>query len=124
MADTDRDANTAAGDVPPGDNQQNEGDLIQSGWNHYSKKEYYRAEADFRKALEISPDNVDTIYALGMTLQASGRQPEAVQTFEKVIEILKDPNNQDFVRAHMLTRLAQNHINRMKTGEWNPEQEG
>ncbi len=35
--------------------------LIESGWHHYSKKEYYRAEADFQKALETNPDNADTL---------------------------------------------------------------
>lgn len=94
-------------------------DYVERGWRHYSKKEFYRAEADFRKALDMNADTIDTLYALGMTLQASGRPPEAVQTFEKVIELLKDAPPTDNARALMLTRLSHGHINRMKTGDWN-----
>jgi len=94
-------------------------DFYKSGWSHYSKKEYYRAEADFQKSLELSPDNADSFYALAMTYQASGRQQEAVQTFEKTIKALNSAEDDDKVRAHMLTRLAQGHINRIKTGDWN-----
>ncbi len=91
------------------------------GWEYYAKKEYDLAEADYRKALEFSPDNPDIYYALGLTLQASGRQQEAIQAFEKVLELLKNlevkPELRD--RALMLTRLSHGHINRMKTGDWN-----
>jgi tetratricopeptide (TPR) repeat protein len=94
-------------------------EFTQSGWDHYSKKEYYRAEADFQKALELSPDNIDTLYVLALTLQSSGRQQEAIHTFEKVIKELKQSETVEKVRAHMLVRLAQGHINRIKTGDWN-----
>lgn len=119
MINKDKEAKTAA-DAPPTDGTpQGEEEYVQSGWSHYSKKEYYRAEADFKKALEISPNNADTMYALAMTLQSSGRQPEAIQTFEKVISMLEEPGDENIVRAHMLSRLARGHINRMKTGDWN-----
>ena len=98
---------------------QTDDEYVKSGWEHYSKKEYYRAEADFQKALELTPDNVDTMYALGMTFQASGRQAEAIRTFEKTIQLLENVEEVDFVRAHMMTRLARGHISRMKTGDWN-----
>jgi tetratricopeptide (TPR) repeat protein len=93
-------------------------ELIESGWSHYSKKEYYRAEADFQKALENQPENADTLYALGMAQQASGRTQEAIRTFEKVIQLLEKKKVEDPVRSLMLTRLSHGHINRMKTGSW------
>jgi tetratricopeptide (TPR) repeat protein len=93
-------------------------ELIASGWHHYSNKEYYRAEADFQKALENQPENADTMYALGMAQQASGRTQEAIRTFEKVIELLEQRKAEDPVRSLMLTRLSHGHINRMKTGDW------
>lgn len=94
---------------------------IESGWRNYSKKAYDQAEADFKKALELDPDNVDTLYALGMTYQAAGRKQEAIQTFEKVLQLLERLKEENPVRALMLTRLAHGHINRMKTGEWKLE---
>lgn len=94
-------------------------DFVKSGWSHYSKKEYYRAEADFQKALELSPNHIDTLYALAMTFQTSGRQQEAIHTFERVLKELPQLEEADKVRAHMLGRLAKGHINRIKTGDWN-----
>jgi tetratricopeptide (TPR) repeat protein len=95
--------------------------LFESGWVHYSKKEFYRAEADFRKSLEITPGNADAMYALGMTVSASGRYEDAVAIFEKAIELLQQVKEEDWVRANMLTRLARGHINRIKTGDWHLE---
>jgi tetratricopeptide (TPR) repeat protein len=92
--------------------------FIESGWSHYSKKEYSGAEEDFRKAYEIEPDNADTLYALAMSQQADGRQEQAIRTFEKTIEQLEARKAEDPVRFLMLTRLAHGHINRMKTGDW------
>ena len=95
--------------------------LIESGWSHYSKKEYFRAEDDFKKALDIDPDNTDIMYALAMSQQASGRLKEAIGTFEDVIKLLEVNKIDDPVRFLMLTRLANGHINRMKTGDWKIE---
>ena len=99
-------------------NGTSEAEFVESGWSHYSQKEYFRAESDFKKALDINPNNVDTQYALAMTLMASARQQEAVQAFEKVMRMLQNAEGTDFVRAHMLSRLAQGHINRIQTGDW------
>ena len=96
-------------------------EMVASGWNHYSKKEYFRAEDDFKKALDVDPDNTDTLYALAMSQQASGRVKEAINTFENVIQYLEIHKAEDPVRSLMLTRLANGHINRMKTGEWKIE---
>ncbi len=95
--------------------------LIESGWKYYSQKEYNQAENEFKKALEITPDNVDTLYALGMTQQAAGREQDSIQTFEKVIQLLGKLKEKDPVRALMLDRLSHGHINRMKTGDWKLE---
>lgn len=93
-------------------------DRVETGWQHYSRKEYFRAEADFQKALEGSPGAVDTLYALAMTYAASGRPQEAVQAFGKVLVLLQNPQGIDLVRVHMLVRLAQGHINHIQTGDW------
>ena len=96
-------------------------EFVERGWDHYSRKEYFRSEADFQKALDLLPDDVDTLYALGMTQHASGRLQEAVKTFEKTIQILESPSYVDSVRSHMLIRLARGHINRIQTGDWKLE---
>jgi tetratricopeptide (TPR) repeat protein len=96
-------------------------DFAQRGWSHYSKKEFFRAESDFRKALEFTPDHPDYLYGLALTLQASGRSQEAVQVFEKLVELLENPTEENKVRYLMLTRLACGHVNRIKTGDWKME---
>lgn len=93
-------------------------EFAQRGWNHYSKKEYFRAEADFRKALELSPDHPDYLYALAMSLQSSGRAQEAVQAYQDAIHMMLNPVDENRVRFLMMTRLAKGHISRIKTGEW------
>ncbi len=99
-------------------NPQTFDEFMESGWEHYSKEDYPRAEADYQQALTQKPDNADTLYALGMAQQAGGKLQEAVKTFEKVIQLLQNGEPEDKVRAHMLVRLAQGHINRMLTGDW------
>lgn len=93
-------------------------EFVQRGWDHYSKKEFFRAEADFRKALELSPGQPDYQYALAMSLQASGRSPESIKAFEESIQMMNNPTEEDHVRFLMMTRLAKGHISRMKTGQW------
>jgi tetratricopeptide (TPR) repeat protein len=91
------------------------------GWLHYTRKEYYRAEADLQKALELAPDHAEAMYALGMALSASGRQQEAIRVFEKTITMMEPLKAENRVRAHMVSRLARGHINRIKTGDWHLE---
>jgi tetratricopeptide (TPR) repeat protein len=102
-------------------NPQSVEEFVQRGWNHYSKKEYFRAETDFNRALELSPHNPDILYALGLNLQASGRPQEAIAAFQKVNEILQAAPEDEIVRAHMLMRLSRGHINKIKTGDWHIE---
>ena len=91
---------------------------MQREWSHYSKKEYFRAEADFRKGLELSPGQPDYQYALAMSLQASGRSQESIKAFEESIQMMQNASEENHVRYLMLTRLARGHISRIKTGEW------
>ena len=92
--------------------------FIESGWSHYSKKDFPQAVEEFQKALDLEPDNIDTMYALGMSQEAGGRIQEATHTFEKVISLLEAGKLADPVRSLMLTRLAHGHINHMRTGDW------
>lgn len=104
---------------PPITDPKTGDDFLARGWSHYSKNEFFRAESDFRKALEDTPDHPDYLYGLALALQASGRSVDAVQTFEKVIQVLTKESEGYGARAIMLSRLARAHINRIKTGGWN-----
>jgi tetratricopeptide (TPR) repeat protein len=95
--------------------------FFESGWTNYSNKEYPRSEADFLKAIELSPDYIDAFYGLGMVYQASGRKQEAIAAFEKVIALLENAATGDTNRTRMLARFAKGHINRINTGDWQME---
>ncbi|HEX9018046.1 MAG TPA: tetratricopeptide repeat protein [Anaerolineaceae bacterium] len=114
-----KDEQKIAGETLPPAPSRPSDQLSDSGWGYYAKKEYFRAEEDFRKALELSPDDAELFYALGMTYQASDRQADAISAFEKAIQLLENVQAENQVRAHMMTRLARGHINIMKTGDWN-----
>ena len=108
--------------APVSDNPQTAEEFAQRGWHNYSAREYAKAEADYRRALDLAKDNPDYHYALALNLAAAGKSQEAVATFENVIECIKgDESDDNVVRNHMLTRLSRGHINRIKTGEWRLE---
>ena len=96
-------------------------DYIKRGWLYYSTKNYPLAESDFYKALDLDPDNPDTLYALALALKADGKSQPAIENFEKTIKVID--SFEDRVRAQMLKRLAIGHINQIKTGDWNLEKE-
>ena len=91
------------------------------GWLFYAQKDYDKAEADFNDALRLDPDDLDAIYALGLTLKASGQASSAVEWFKKAAETSEYLENR--VRGRMLRRLALGHIHEIQTGDWNLEKE-
>jgi tetratricopeptide (TPR) repeat protein len=96
-------------------------DFSYRGWLYYSRQGFDLAEEDFRSALDISPDNIDYLFALALTLKAAGKFDQAVKTFEKMLGLLD--TLPDKIRAHMLHRLVMGHINQIKIGNWHLEKE-
>jgi tetratricopeptide (TPR) repeat protein len=91
-------------------------ELLARGWLFLTRKEYAKSETDLRSALEQQPGNYEILYALALLLAADNRPQEAVQAFEQALKALDSLEN--IVRAHMLRRLLNGHINRIKTGDW------
>ena len=100
-------------------NPQSAQDFTSRGWLYYGQQEYAKSQADFLRSLEMRPEDADTLYALGMSLAAGGDPVEAERIFEKTLLALD--SIPDRVRASMLRRLANGHINRIRTGDWNLE---
>lgn len=101
------------------DNPQTAEDFAERAWQNYSRRAYEQAQADFRRSLDLNPDNADVMYALGLCLAADGKSQEAISTFDDVIEYLSNRiTDETRVRYYMLIRLSRGHINRIKTGEW------
>lgn len=99
----------------------NAAEYVNRGWAFYAKKEFSRAEADFRQALETTPDELDSLYALGLSLKVQGKGEEAVKTFQKVLSILG--SSPASIKVTMLRTLTQGHINDISHGNWDLEKQ-
>lgn len=99
-------------------------DYYREAWVlHSSKKDEDAAEENFRQALTLNPRSVDAYYGLGLVLKAQDRRQDAIQAFQKVIELIDAQAVEDRSRAQMLRRLSIGHMNQMKTGDWDLEKE-
>jgi tetratricopeptide (TPR) repeat protein len=96
-------------------------DYARRGWLYLSKKQFDLATQDFKQLLAAEPDNIDGWYALGLALKSSGVKKEAVDAFEKVLQLMG--GIEDKRRISMLTRLTHGQVNQLTTGEWNLEKE-
>ncbi len=59
----------------------------------------------FRKALGIDPNNVDTLYNMGITCQELGRKTEAIYCFERILRV-----KPEMAQVRALKLLLQAHI--------------
>ncbi|MDR3574754.1 MAG: hypothetical protein P4L50_12890 [Anaerolineaceae bacterium] len=96
-------------------------EYIRRAWLYYGKHNYEKSIDDFYEALGSDPENVDTVFGLGLALKADGNKDKSVVLFEKTLTLID--KMEDRVRARMLKRLTIGHINQIKTGNWNLEKE-
>jgi tetratricopeptide (TPR) repeat protein len=98
-------------------------EYLKRGVAYYARKQYENAENDLRTAIAMDADPVEAYYCLGMVLKAASKSEEAIQCFEKVLDLLNQGRLKNHDRQAMLQRLAKGHINYMKTGDWDLEKE-
>lgn len=92
-------------------------DFLQRGWTLHVQGEYTRAEADFRKALDMNANSPEATYAIGMSLKIQGKQKESVEYFQKTIELVEAGQlNDNPGRATMLRHMSESHIVLMESG--------
>jgi tetratricopeptide (TPR) repeat protein len=96
-------------------------EYVRRAWLFYANHNYEKSIDDFYRALDSDPENVDTVFGLGLALKADGKKEKAVETFEKTLTMMS--TLEDHIRAQMLKRLTIGHINQIKTGDWNLEKE-
>lgn len=96
--------------------------FIRRAWAYHARGQEDRAEADFLRALSIDPRSADALYGLGLVHKAQGRKEEAINTFQKTLELIQSGAVEDRTRSEMLRRLALGHINELSTGDWNLEE--
>ena len=72
------------------DDWQAADELIERGIDLYHRGRWCEAEASFRRALESDPLRGDWQFNLGLTLDAAGRDLEAIECFRRSIELLPE----------------------------------
>ena len=90
--------------------------LCNLGWGHYGERKYDQAVSVFEEALKLDAGGVDALYGLGLSLKEGGRGEEAVPVFAKVMKLA--PQKAPGARGRMLARLARGHINLIRKGDW------
>ena len=88
----------------------------------YGQQKYDEAIQAYEKALALDSNLVDAHYGLALTLKQAGHKDRSAQEFEIVIKLA--PQLESGARAQMLSKLAQGHINHMRTGDWHLGQAG
>ena len=98
-------------------NPTNALEYSQRGWVYYNQKEYDLAREDFLTALKDDQNNIDTKYALALTLKLMGKKSEAIQHFQSLLASLDQVD--DTVRLAMIKRLTLGHIHQLTQDDWN-----
>ncbi len=86
---------------------------IGRAWRSHNVGRDDSAIEEFRRLLAASPDDLDTLYGLGMALRGAGQKEEAVEVFTRILELLKQqtPQSEDEAnRKEMLRRMTQQQI--------------
>lgn len=95
--------------------------FMQRGWAFHARGNQVKAESDFRRALSYSPESVDANYAMGLVMKSQGNNEEAVEQFNKAMELIKQGKIERPSQSEMMRRLTLGHINELTTGDWNLE---
>lgn len=104
-------------------NPENATDYIRRGYAFHARKEYSKAEEDFRKALSMDAKSHEAYYALGLNLKAQNNNEAAIQAFQQALDFMNKLEEQNATRAHMLSRITKGHINQLKKGNWDLRKE-
>ncbi len=95
--------------------------FMRRGWARHAKGEQERAESDFRRAVSYSPESVDANFALGLNLKSQDRKEEAVEVFNRTMQLIDGRKDESDSQIEMMRRLTLGHINELTIGDWNLE---
>lgn len=72
---------------------------VREGQELYAQGEVETAEAKYREALEMKPDDGSALYNLGVLLRVTGRRDEAMECLTKVAAMTDHPDQAHAVEA-------------------------
>jgi tetratricopeptide (TPR) repeat protein len=70
---------------------------VNSGYAHYSLKQFDEAELDFEAALRWQPENSVAYRGLGLAAQKTGDISHAIQDYERAVELQPTPSGYLFL---------------------------
>ncbi|HMN96464.1 MAG TPA: tetratricopeptide repeat protein [Phycisphaerales bacterium] len=65
-------------------------DHVTRAMAHFERGRWAEAETELRKALAVRPDRGEWQFNLGLTLEAAGRDPEAVECYRRAAELMPE----------------------------------
>lgn len=71
--------------------------FVNSGYAHYSLKQFDEARQDFESALRSEPENSRAYRGLGLALQKTGDIDQAIQDYERAVELDPTPSGYLFL---------------------------
>jgi len=98
-------------------------EMSRKGWAAYAQGDHSTATKHFRDAIARHPKAIDAYYGMGLNLKAEGKRDEAIDIFNKVLELLNEGVEETRSRAEMMRRLTLGHINQIEKGDWDLESE-
>ena len=73
-----------------GKNTENETALMEMGKFYFMNNKYDQAVAEFKKVLELNPNNAEAYYNIGLINETSNNTDEAKKMYSKVLSINPD----------------------------------
>lgn len=94
---------------------------LRFGWALYGAGRLQEAQKVLEEAARNHPNDLEVLYALGLTLKRAGDPEPARAAFQKILELI--PGIQDRTRSAILRRIAHGHLHMMEDGRWDLEKE-
>ena len=116
-----QDEETAAGGPSEIKDPNDHDSFLLRGWAYHARGEQEKAESDFRRAVSFSPESVEANYAMGLIMKSQDKTQEAIELFEKTMDLILQGKIEDHSKSEMMRRRTLAHINELKTGDWNLE---
>ena len=81
---------------------------IRSGNKYFHKQDYVKAEAEYRKAVAMNPNNPQALYNLGCALTMQQQDSAAIETYQKA-GLKETSKSRKAMAYHNIGVICQNH---------------
>jgi tetratricopeptide (TPR) repeat protein len=97
------------------------GPAMRYGWALYGAGRIQEARQVLEAASQRHPNDLETLYALALTLKRAGESNLAVKALKRIADLI--PSITDRTRSAVLRRITHGHLNMLERGQWDLEKE-